>query len=109
MDLQTAVQIAIAIIMFLASFLGGWLFKVIFDRIKQTEAMARDLMRAVNDLRVELPTQYICKTDMKEMVGNIFDAIHDLGNDMKEGMRRLESKVEAKVDRRDLPREPLKD
>jgi hypothetical protein len=98
--MELAVQIALPII----CLLGGWLFKVVFDRIKTNEETNRDLARLLNDLRVELPTIYTRRTDLKEVGDNIFDAIHELGSDMKEGMRRLEVKIDGKVDRHEMAR-----
>jgi len=98
MDTQLAFQIAFPIF----SLLSTWVFKLVFDRIKQTEELSREQMRVLNDLRVELPTEYTRKTDLEKVGDTIFDAVHELGTEMKAGMQRLENKIDAKVDRREL-------
>lgn len=74
--------------MVVVSTLGGWLLKTLFTRLRDLEKADIQLAQAVNDLRVEMPTHYVSKTDFQQMGDNIFQAL-----------RRIEDKLDKKVDK----------
>lgn len=84
MDLTTAFNLAMALV----AFLGGWFMKVLFERIERLEKADREMAKALADLRVELPTHYVSKGDFKDLGDAIFGAL-----------RRIEEKLDRKVDK----------
>lgn len=105
-ELSTAFNIALSLV----AFFGGWFMKVLFERIKRLEdadekmtegfsAMRDQTMSAMTEIRVELPTNYISKTDFKALGDNIFNAIRSLGTDTRESLKRIEEKLDMKVDK----------
>lgn len=70
------------------STLGGWLLKTLFTRLRDLEQADMHLVKAINELRVDLPTHYVSKSDFKELGDNIFQAL-----------RRIEDKLDDKADK----------
>lgn len=79
-----AFNIAIALI----AFLGGWLLKTLFERIRQLESADRDMAREVAALRVDLPSFYVRKDEFRQLGDSIFETL-----------RRIEDKLDRKVDK----------
>lgn len=94
-ELSTALQIALSMV----AFIGGWFMNVLFDRIKGLEKADTDMAKAFNDLRVELPTNYVPRSDHKEALDNIFSAIRGIKDEMKDGLQRIEDRLEREVSR----------
>lgn len=84
MDLMLAFNIAIALI----AFLGGWLLKTLFERIRQLESADRDMAREVAALRVDLPSFYVRRDEFRQLGDSIFETL-----------RRIEDKLDRKVDK----------
>lgn len=84
MDVAQAVDWAFKI----AIAVGGWFVKVLFDKLKSLESADKEMAKAVNDMRIELPTHYVQKEEFKQMGDNIFAAL-----------RRIEDKMDKKADR----------
>lgn len=76
------------VVLSLAAFFGGWLLKELFSRIEKLEAADRELAKSVNDLRVELPTNYTPKPEFTQLGDSIFQAL-----------RRIEDKLDGKADK----------
>jgi hypothetical protein len=74
--------------MLLVSFLGGWLIRTLFDRIKDLETADQRTAEALSNLRVELPSRYTAKDDF-----------HKLGDSIFEALRRIEDKIDRKADK----------
>jgi len=91
MPLETALY-ALGVSLGIISFLGGWLIRTLFERMDRLEKADQELVQAVNDLRVSLPTNYVNKAEHKTAL----DAIHDV-------LRMFEDKLDKKVDKDDLP------
>ena len=68
--------------------LFGWLLHGLFATIKELKQADRELSEKVGDLRVLLPSNYVSKSDFKEMGDSIFGAL-----------RRIEDKLDQKADR----------
>lgn len=84
MDLTLAFNIAITLV----SFLGGWLLKSLFERIRSLEIADINMAKEFSDIRVLLPSAYVRRDDFKELGDNIFSAL-----------RRIEDKLDTKVDK----------
>lgn len=84
MDLMLAFNTA----MTLVSFLGGWLLKSLFDRIRALEIADKELMKSVTDLREILPTNYVRRDTFEKLGDNIFETL-----------RRIEDKIDKKADK----------
>jgi len=84
MDLHLAFNVAMSIV----AFLGGWLLKTLFERIKSLEKADHELAKEVAQLRVDLPTHYVSKGDFQQLGDNIFNTL-----------RRIEDKLDRKVDK----------
>lgn len=95
MELTTAFNIAMVLV---AGSLG-WLMRVLFDRLKKLEATDEKLTDAVNALSVELPKSYTSKADFKEMGDNIFRTLRDIQRETREGLQRIDDKLDGKADR----------
>lgn len=86
MDVAQAIDWAFKI----AIAVGGWFVKVLFDKFNSLESADKELAKAVNDMRIELPTHYVHKEEFKQMGDNIFGAL-----------RRIEDKLERRIDELD--------
>jgi hypothetical protein len=84
MDMRTALDLAMGMV----SFLGAWFVKVIFERLERLDQALREEARALADLRVALATDYTSKDDFKALGEAIFGAL-----------RRIEEKLDRKVDK----------
>lgn len=84
MDISLAFNVA----MTLVSFLGGWLLKSLFDRIRALEDADRKMADAVSAIREALPTYYVRQ-----------DAFAKLGDHIFEALRRIEDKIDLKADK----------
>lgn len=84
MDLSLAFNIA----MTLVSFLGGWLLKSLFDRIRSLEDADHKLTEAISAIREALPTHYVRR-----------DTFEKLGDSIFEALRRIEDKIDKKADK----------
>lgn len=84
MDLTLAFNIAISVI----AFLGGWLLKTLFERITALEDVDRSIASELAELRVELPSHYVRKDEFRQLGDSIFEAL-----------RRIEDKLDRKVDK----------
>lgn len=68
--------------------LASWWAKSILEKVESLEEMDRKLAQDVTDLRVKLPTDFVSKTEHRESLDNIFNAL-----------RRIEDKIDQKVDK----------
>lgn len=84
MDLALAFNIAMSLI----AFLGGWLLKTLFDRIKDLETADKAIAKELAELRVDMPSHYVRKDEFRQLGDNIFEAL-----------RRIEDKLDRKVDK----------
>lgn len=84
MDFAVVLNIALLVI----SAMGGWLFRILFDRMKGMEDADQKLADQVAALREALPTNYVRRDDFKQLGDNIFSAL-----------RRIEDKIDLKVDK----------
>lgn len=84
MDLNMVFNLGLTII----SFLGGWLLKSVFDRIKELETADKERAKEISAIREILPSQYVRRDDFKELGDSIFQAL-----------RRIEDKLDQKVDK----------
>lgn len=83
-DLQTALNLALTLI----AFFGGWFLRTIKEDIKDLKRADENMGKALNDLRVDLPSHYVNKADFKQMGDSIFEAL-----------RRIEDKLDNKADK----------
>jgi hypothetical protein len=84
MDMRTALDLAMGVV----SFLGAWFVKVIFERLERLDQTLREEARELANLRVALATDYTSKDDFKALGEAIFGAL-----------RRIEEKLDRKVDK----------
>jgi len=82
--LQTAFQLAVSLI----AFLGGFLLKTLFSRIRALEVADTEVAHEVSRLREELPRVYVLREDFKSALDGIFSLL-----------RRIEDKLDSKVDK----------
>lgn len=79
---------ALNIAMLIVATLGGWVAKMLFDRLDKLEKADTKQMDAINALREELPKRYAPKDDVERMGDRIFDTL-----------RRIEDKIDRKADK----------
>jgi hypothetical protein len=72
----------------LAGAIVGWLVRLCFDRIRALEQSQKDHIAELTELRINIATNYVSKTDFKSMGDAIFSAL-----------RRIEDKLDKKVDK----------
>lgn len=82
------VQWAFNIVLLIVGGLVSWLMKSVFDRIKDLQNTDTGLAKEVNDLKVNLPTNYVLKADHDKGLDAIFSAL-----------RRIEDKLDGKADK----------
>lgn len=82
------VSIVVSVGMTLISGLLGWLLKSSFDRIAAIEAKNESLQSQIGVVRELLPERYVRRDDFKDLGDNIFEAL-----------RRIETKLDGKADK----------
>lgn len=98
MDLALA-SILVSVTMSLITGLTGWLLKSSFDRITALEKTAGEISAAhskesaaiherIAAIREQLPSHYVRRDDFKDLGDNIFEAL-----------RRIETKLDGKADK----------
>ena len=86
--IAVTLQMALNIAMLIVATLGGWVAKMLFDRLDKLEKADTKQMDAINALREELPKRYAPKDDVERMGDRIFDTL-----------RRIEDKIDRKADK----------
>lgn len=86
--LSVTIQMALNIAMLIVAALGGWVAKMLFDRLDKLEKADEKQMDAINALREELPKRYTPKDEVERMGDRIFEAL-----------RRIEDKLDKKADK----------
>lgn len=71
MDSQTLINLAFSAL----GTVAGWLFKVIWDAIKELQADQRDIERELSDGYVRKDDYRIDIAEIKGMLGRIFDRL----------------------------------
>lgn len=84
MNEQTLFNIAIM----LASFLGGWLLKVIWSSIKELQQTDMALMNRISEVQVTLASGYAKREEITDTVKEIFQKLS-----------RIEDKLDRKADK----------
>lgn len=79
-DYSAAFQIAVVII----GALGGWFGKAIFARLNVMDSDMKALATGLTELRVQIATNYVSKTDHKDALDNIFQALRRIEDGLKE-------------------------
>lgn len=74
-DTPLSLLLAFNVVITLTGALLGWLVKTLFQRIDKVESSQHKFADVLNELRVTLPTQYVSKSDFREMGDNIFSAL----------------------------------
>lgn len=87
MDLAI-VSIIVSIAMTLISGLLGWLLKSSFERIKSVEEKNEGLQAQIGAVRELLHERFVRRDDFKDLGDNIFEAL-----------RRIETKLDGKADK----------
>jgi hypothetical protein len=87
MDLALA-SILVSVAMTLISGLMGWLLKSSFDRIAAVENENKSLQAQIGAVRELLHERFVRRDDFKDLGDNIFEAL-----------RRIETKLDGKADK----------
>jgi len=82
------VSIIVGVVMTLVSGLMGWLLKSSFDRIKAVETKNDVLQAQIGAVRELLHERFVRRDDFKDLGDNIFEAL-----------RRIETKLDGKADK----------
>lgn len=86
--LSVTIQMALNIAMLIVAALGGWVAKMLFDRLDKLEKADEKLGAQITDLRAILPERYAPKDDVERLGDRLFEAL-----------RRIEDKIDRKVDK----------
>ena len=81
-------QMALNIAMLIVATLGGWVAKMLFDRLDKLEKADEKQMAAITDLRAIIPERYAPK-----------DEVERIGDRLFEALRRIEDKIDRKADK----------
>ena len=84
MDPQTIINTAIALV----GFLGGWILKVVWEGVKELQAVDRILAEKVNTIEILIAGTYISKQDFDKIAAAIFQKLD-----------KIEDKLDRKVDK----------
>lgn len=90
MDTQTfqLVLVAFNAILALMGILFGWFIKGLYSRMEKMEAADDRMAKELHDLAVSMPTNYVRRDAFDRMHDNIFQVL-----------RRIEDKIDGKVDK----------
>lgn len=87
-ELFQVLLLTMNIMMGAVAIMFGWLLRSLFgsiDELRKTDAKLADIVAAV---RADLPERYVLRDDFKDLGDNIFTAL-----------RRIEDKLDKKVDK----------
>jgi len=84
MDSQTIINTAIALV----GFLGGWILKVIWEGVKDLQAVDKLLTEKVNTIEILIAGNYMSKQDFDKIAAAIFAKLD-----------KIEDKLDKKVDK----------
>lgn len=93
--LQTAFQLAVSLI----AFLGGFLLKSLFSRIRTLEIADLNVAKQVSALREELPVSYVRREEFKEALDMIREDNKTSLDRIFSALRRIEDKLDSKADK----------
>lgn len=82
------IAIVVGVVMTLISGLMGWLLKSSFDRIAAVETKNEALQAQIGAVRELLHERFVRRDDFKDLGDNIFEAL-----------RRIETKLDGKADK----------
>lgn len=85
---SVTLQMALNIAMLIVASLGGWVAKMLFDRLDKLEKADEKQMDAISALRETLPERYAPKDDVERLGDKLFEAL-----------RRIEDKIDRKADK----------
>ena len=86
--ISVTLQMALNIAMLIVATLGGWVAKMLFDRLDKLEKADEKQMAAITDLRAIIPERYAPK-----------DEVERIGDRLFEALRRIEDKIDRKADK----------
>ena len=86
--LAVTLQMALNIAMLLVAGLGGWVARMLFSRLDKLEKADEKLREQLSNLREELPKRYAPRGDVERLGDKLFEAL-----------RRIEDKIDRKVDK----------
>ena len=86
--LAVTLQMALNIAMLLVAGLGGWVARMLFSRLDKLEKADEKLGEQLSNLREELPKRYAPRGDVERLGDKLFEAL-----------RRIEDKIDRKVDK----------
>ena len=84
MDSQTIINTAIALV----GFLGGWILKVIWEGVKDLQAVDKLLTEKVNTIEILIAGNYMSKQDFDKIAAAIFAKLD-----------KIDDKLDRKVDK----------
>ena len=95
MDYQVLFNIAASII----GLSMGWFMKILYDALRDLRSADMDLSKQVNNLALELPTNYISKMDFKDEIRELSAAIFKKLDKIDDKQDRIEEKLDRKADK----------
>lgn len=87
-DMTVDFQVLFNIAVGLAGFLGGWLLNVMWESIKDMQSSDKDLADKVSKIEVLVAGQYVPRSEYQ-----------GFQQDITKALRRIEDKLDAKVDK----------
>jgi len=84
MDSQTVLNIAFS----LGGLLGGFIFKIFYDKLNQLQKTDEKISADITEIKVKLPSEYVHKNDFNHMVEVLFEKLD-----------RIEAKLDNKADK----------
>ena len=77
-------QIIIDVVLIIGAGAGGWIMKIIWDRINHQEAETEVLTTQVNQLKVLVAGDYVKSSKFDEVTTRIFDKLEIISNKLGE-------------------------
>ena len=93
------VQWAFNVLLLIVGGAVSWLMKSVFDRIRDLQSADTGLAKEVNDLKVQLPTNYVLKSEHDKGLDAIFSALRRIEDNTVQALQRFENKLDTKVDK----------
>jgi len=93
------VQWAFNVLLLIVGGAVSWLMKSVFDRIRDLQSADTGLAKEVNDLKVQLPTNYVPKSEHNKGLDAIFSALRRIEDNTVQALQRFENKLDTKVDK----------
>ncbi len=90
------------IVISLGAALTGWVFKMVFDAIKDQREDHNVLVKSLSDHKLHAAENFATKTDVKELTDKVIEKLEKMEEKSDRFHDRIEEKIDRKADKKDV-------